>query len=281
MKLIADSGSTKTNWCLVENSKVRTYFDTEGYNPYCVNRQYIINSIYQSFPESIIYKEVREVNFYGAGCSASRIPIIEDVLKSIFKNASLSIESDLLAAARSLLGREPGFAAILGTGSNSCIYNGKFITNHIDSLGYILGDEGSGFAIGKKILIDYIRGNMDANLKHLFCNSYHLDPDEILDCIYTKPLTNRYCADFSKFLTHPDIDDDYAYNIVSTVFNDFFKNLVSNYPDYKKYTFNSVGSVGYKFKSILMEVALSHHMKPGRIISSVIEDLVNYHTNDN
>lgn len=276
MILIADSGSSKTNWCLIKQDGEKQYFNTEGYNPYFVDSTYIVNSLKQNLPEGISNAQVGEVYYYGAGCFPGKDFVLSDSIKIVFNEAKIFIELDLLAAARALLGNSPGFAAILGTGTNTCIYDGQKITQNIDSLGYILGDEGSGTAIGKKLLGDYIRGYMPNEITELFYETFHLDKEAIFERLYGQPLGNIFCAHFSKFVAG-HIRDKYFYDLVKTSFQDFFRNLVGRYPDYKSYTFNCVGTVGYTFRDILWEVALEHEMPLGKIIRAPIDGLVEYH----
>src|SRR3569623_784538 len=156
MILVADSGSTKTTWCLLNNAGENYFFNTEGYNPYFVTKEYIVHSLTANLPSTINTGLIREIWFYGAGCFEDKTSIVSNALTKIFVNADLHVGLDLLGSARSVLGNQPGFVAILGTGTNSCVYDGNKITGNIDSLGYLLGDEGSGFYIGRKILSDYI-----------------------------------------------------------------------------------------------------------------------------
>ena len=278
MIIIADGGSTKTNWCVVNSTGKKTLFNTEGYNPYFSDTDYIIASMKKNMPADLPSSEIKEVYYYGAGVhNEQKAAIVSDALKVIFKNAEIKIGHDLLAAARALLDDKRGFAAILGTGTNTCIYDGENIEFNIDSLAYILGDEGSGCYIGKKLLGDYIRGYMPENVKQNFWETFKLTPDDILNTVYTKPLPNRFCASFSKFVYDITVDIEYSRGIVKSSFNDFFKNLVSHYPNYKDLEFNCIGSVAYNFRNVLEEVALEYDMKMGKIIRSPIDDLVKYH----
>ncbi|MGV8880282.1 MAG: N-acetylglucosamine kinase [Sphingobacteriaceae bacterium] len=278
MIIIADGGSTKTNWCLITREGKKVYFNTEGYNPYFSDTAYIIDSLKEGLPTDLAKDSVTEVNYYGAGCSTEdKKQIVEDAMQATFKNARINIGHDLLAAARALLGTDQGFAAILGTGTNTGIYNGRDIVHNIDSLAYILGDEGSGCYIGKKLLGDYIRGYMPESVRENFWETYHLTADEITDRVYTQPLPNRFCASFSRFVYDNNTNIEYSRNLVKTSFVDFFENLVSHYPNYKDYTFNCIGSVGYNFRNVLEETAIEYGMKVGRIIRSPIDDLVKYH----
>jgi N-acetylglucosamine kinase-like BadF-type ATPase len=278
MKLIADGGSTKTNWCLVNEEGKKVYFNTEGYNPYFVSTDYIIESLRNNLPSDLDISQLTEVNYYGAGCStADKRQLVADAMGNVFVNAKINIGHDLLAAARALLGHTEGFAAILGTGTNTCIYDGKDVVNNIDSGAYILGDEGSGCYIGKKLLVDYLRGYMPEAVRKNFWNTYHLTPDDVNEQVYSQPLANRFCAGFSKFVYDNNVHLEYTRNLVKTSFEDFFRNLVTHYPNYKNYSFNCIGSVGYNFRNVLEEVVTDNGMKMGNIIRSPIDNLVKFH----
>lgn len=278
MIIIADGGSTKTNWCLVTEEGKKVYFNTEGYNPYFASTEYILKSLQESLPTDLEKDKITEVNYYGAGCNVpEKNKIVEDAMKAVFTNAKVNIGHDLLAAARALLGNNSGFAAILGTGTNTCLYDGKKITHNIDSGAYILGDEGSGCYIGKKLLTDYLRGYMPEAVRKNFWETYKLTPDDVNDRVYSKPLANRFCASFSKFVYDNNVHIEYSRNLVYTSFKDFFNNLVVHYPDYQKQTFNCIGSVGYNFRNVLEEVVTEYGMVVGNIIRSPIDSLVKYH----
>jgi N-acetylglucosamine kinase-like BadF-type ATPase len=278
MKLIADGGSTKTNWCLVNDEGKKVYFNTEGYNPYFVSGEYIIDSLNNNLPTDLNKEEIAEVNYYGAGCStADKRKLVQDAMSIVFSKAKVSIGHDLLAAARALLGHTEGFAAILGTGTNTCIYDGKDVVQNIDSGAYILGDEGSGCYIGKKLLIDYLRGYMPEAVRKNFWDTYHLTPDDVNEQVYSQPLANRFCAGFSKFVYDNNVHLEYTRNLVKTSFDDFFRNLVTHYPNYQNYSFNCIGSVGYNFRNVLEEVVTENGMKMGNIIRSPIDNLVKFH----
>jgi len=278
MIIIADGGSTKTNWCLVTEEGKKVYFNTEGYNPYFSSTAYIVQSLMENLPTDLEKNEITEVNYYGAGCSTDDMRnIVAEAMKAVFTKAKVYIGHDLLAAARALLGNTEGFAAILGTGTNTCIYNGKEVTHNIDSGAYILGDEGSGCYIGKKLLVDYLRGYMPEAVRKLFWETFKLTPDDVNEQVYTQPRANRFCASFSKFVYDNPVNIEYSRNLVRTSFEDFFRNLVTHYPDYQKYTFNCIGSVGYNFRNVLEEVVTENGMVIGNIIRSPIDNLVKYH----
>lgn len=278
MIIIADGGSTKTNWCLLDDNQKKIYFNTEGYNPYFVGSDYIVNSLKKGLPQDLPLDKIKEVNYYGAGVhNEEKAKIVEEAFRVLFPNAKIEIGHDLLAAARALLGKEAGFAAILGTGTNTCIYDGEEITHNINSAAYILGDEGSGSYIGKKLLTDFVRELMPSDVAKAFYDTYKLTADEIMDNVYTKPLANRFCASFSKFVYDNNVNIEYTRKIVDDSFEAFFANLVSKYPNYKNYTFNCIGSVGYNFRNVLEEKAAQYEMKVGKILRSPIDDLVKFH----
>ncbi len=278
MIIIADGGSTKTNWCLVTEEGKKVYFNTEGYNPYFSGTAYIVQSLMENLPSDLVKSEITEVNYYGAGCSTDDMRnIVAEAMKAVFTKARVYVGHDLLAAARALLGTSEGFAAILGTGTNTCIYNGREIVQNIDSGAYILGDEGSGCYIGKKLLTDYLRGYMPEPVRKLFWDTFKLTPDDINEQVYTQPRANRFCASFSKFVYDNNVHIEYSRNLVRTSFEDFFRNLVTHYPNYQKYTFNCIGSVGYNFRNVLEEVVTENGMVVGNIIRSPIDNLVKYH----
>jgi N-acetylglucosamine kinase-like BadF-type ATPase len=279
MILIADGGSTKTSWCQLDlaDPQQRVHFNTEGYNPYFIDTAGIVASLDQSLPETLNRAEVRQVSYYGAGCSTPHnVGIVEQAMRKVFPRANVYVGHDLLAAARALLAQQSGFAAILGTGTNSCIYDGREVTHNIDSLGYFLGDEGSGSWIGKRLLRDYMRRLMPDGLQEIFRETYGLDNEQIFDRVYNQPLPNRFLASFSKF-AYENNNSSYCRDIVVEGFEAFFKNLVTRYPNYQDYSFNCVGSVGYNFRDALAQVARAHGMQVGKIIRSPIDSLVDYH----
>lgn len=280
MILIADSGSTKTSWCLPRSGGGDLFFETEGYNPYFAGTDYIVASLLRSLPREIDRDSITQVHFYGAGCFEDKAAIVAAALAIVFPMARSSVELDLLASARALLGDEPGFVAILGTGANSCLYDGSRITANIDSLGYLLGDEGSGFYLGRRLLGDYIRGYMPEAVQREFTARYGLSREEIMERVYSAPMPNRFCASFTVFLAESVSGVGYTQGIVRQGFRDFFENLVMRYPGYADHTFNCVGSVGYSFRELLTEVAEGYGMRVGNILRSPIDGLAAYHRDE-
>lgn len=277
MILIADGGSTKTTWCLVDAHASRSLFHTEGYNPEFIDTPGIVASLRQNLPAILAPNTITEVYYYGASVvSAPQVATVAGAMRAVFTQARVFVGHDLLAAARALLGQQAGFAAILGTGTNSCVYDGEGIAHNVDSLGYFLGDEGSGAFLGKALLRDYLRGDMPASLTTEFRTAYGLERDEILDRLYNQPFPNRFIASFAKF-AHDHYSQAYCQQLVAESFNLFFRNIIKKYPNYQTHTFNCVGSVGYNFREALAQVAAAHGMRVGKIIHSPIDDLVSYH----
>src|SRR6185437_10309342 len=280
MILIADSGSTKTDWCLLEAGVSTRFFETEGYNPYFVSSDYIIDSLDRALPAWVRRSAITAVYFYGAGCFEDRAAIIREALGVCFPSAVSAVELDLLASARALLGHSAGFVAILGTGCNTCLYDGARIVLNIDSLGYLLGDEGSGFDLGRKVLSDYIRGYMPPAVANEFSERYGVSREAIMETVYTAPLPNRYCASFASFLLESHSGNDYTLGVALQGFRDFFAHLVSHYPGYRQYTFNCVGSVAEAFRAVLAVVAGEYGMQMGRILRAPIQGLAEFHRSD-
>ena len=279
MILIADSGSTKTSWRLADNSGKGIEFETTGYNPCYANGDDLIKILKLNLPDNFDMAAIDELAFYGAGIYKNKINILRNALQPIFPNARIEVVSDLTGAARSLLGRSPGFAAILGTGANSCLYDGDKIIKNISPLGFLLGDEGSGAYMGKIIIRDYIREYMPKELRNIFWQTYKLNSEQLIEQIYSAQMPNRYCASFTRFLTGSAAGHEYfEQRVIRDSFRCFFNSIVKLYPDYKKYSLNCVGSTGWIFREQLAEIAAEFGMKTGKIIANPMEGLVNYHS---
>ena len=279
MILIADSGASKTDWACVEREgDRRIFFQSQGYNPNYITQPQIVEDIIANLPGGFPVNEVLEIYFYGAGVTPLQYPFMEETLRKVFTKAkTVFIAMDTLASCRALLQTKPGFAAILGTGANSCLYDGCNEGLNVDSCGFILGDEGSGGNLGKRLITDFIRHNMPDNVYELVGKELDRNNDELLDVIYTKPFPNRFCAQYAKFI-HENLDfDPYFPELVTDAFRQFFKLIVTHYPNYTKYTFNAVGSVAYYFKPLLQPVVEEFGMKMGNILKAPMEGLVKYH----
>ena len=278
MILIADSGSSKTEWCLIEGDGNTVTFRTEGYNPCYTASEKLSGMLKSRFSGDFDLGCVVRVAFYGAGVRDDKFSAIEKAVGSVFPCARIEIASDLTGAARALLGRESGFAAILGTGANSCLYDGKKIVHNIYSLGFLLGDEGSGAYMGKRLVRDYLRRYMPEDLRKKFRDNYRLTDSELISRIYSSAEPNAYCASFTHFLTGECRGHEYLeQQIVRESFRDFFQNLVSPYPDYKRYAFNCTGSIAGIFRSELAEVAQEYGMRVGNIVKTPMPGLIKFH----
>lgn len=279
--LIADSGASKTDWaCVSRDGGTDIRFTSQGYNPNYITREQIVEDILHNLPSDLNPGQVSEIYFYGAGVTELQYPFMTETLRQVFLNAEkIAIAMDTLASCRALLQDEPGFAAILGTGANSCLYDGCNEGLNVDSCGFILGDEGSGAYLGKRLITDFLRGNMPANVYEIVGKKLAMSNDELLDVIYTKPFPNRFCAQYAKFIAENLEFDSYFPDLVTDAFCQFFNLIVTHYPDYTKYSFNAVGSVAFYFKSLLQPVVEDYGMQMGNILQAPIEGLVKYHLN--
>lgn len=278
MILIAESGSTKTEWIVVNNGDVTHKILTEGLNPLMHTVESMTMAIRASFRLDIFEEELAHIYFYGAGCATDvQKEFVASVLKSVFgTRSSLFIESDLLAAARALFHKEKGIACILGTGSNSCFYDGQKIVKNVPSLGYILGDEGGGAVLGKMFLSDCLKGLAPADLANHFFSTYQINYADVLDRIYKQPFPNRYLAGFSTFLIE-HIDNEYVYKLAYSNFESFFKRSIQQY-NYKEYPLGFVGSLSFFYEKVLRDVASDFDIDIYKIIQSPMDGLIAYHT---
>lgn len=283
MILIADSGSTKTDWRLVDNSKNIHQFNTIGFNPYFQDTETIEAEIKENLLNPIKalsienFDNTLEIYFYGAGCSSeSKNEIVRAAIHKIFPDARIKVDHDLLGAARALCGNEKGIAAILGTGSNSCYYDGENIAENIFSLGFILGDEGSGANIGKHFIKDYLYKEQPAHISESFYERFKLSRENILDAIYKKPLPNKFLASFSKFI-YQNQKEQYITDLIISSFNEFFDKHICKYANHKEVKLSCVGSVAYYYSNILRGVAVSKGVHIDKIIESPIASLTLFH----
>jgi len=279
MKLIAESGSTRTEWALVDGDYVVEHVFTEGINPFFQSRREISRSVRLELPGSFFKKRFEQVFFYGAGCSSEdKKSILGASLVAQFKSP-IQVESDLLAAARGLLKNEPGIACILGTGSNSCFYDGEKIVKHVQSLGYVLGDEGSGAVMGKKFLADCLKDLAPKQLIDDFYDKFRITSDDALEYVYNRAFPNRFLSTFSYFLFE-HLNDDYVYNLVCQNFRDFFVRNVMQY-DYLNNPIHFVGSVAYNYSLVLREVAKELGFGIEKIEETPMAGLIDFHTHNN
>lgn len=276
MKLIAESSSTRTEWCLVEGIYVVEHAFTEGINPFFQTRREISRCIRLQLPEVFFKKKSEQIYFYGAGCTnPEKKSIIEASIVAQFR-APVEAESDLLGAARGLFGTDAGIACILGTGSNSCFYDGVDITKNVRSLGYILGDEGSGAVLGKMFLGDCLKEIAPADLIQAFYDRCNVAADDIMASVYNSPFPNRFLSTFSHFLAD-HTENEYVHGLIYNNFKHFFERNLLQY-DYKDYPIRFVGSIASKYATILREVADDFGVAVDDIKDTSIAGLVEYHT---
>lgn len=274
MVLIADSGSTKTAWCLKMNdSGERTYFTTSGINPSLQNEEDVYNVFLHELMPNISDKEcVRRICFYGAGCTPQRSRIITDALmKAGFLAAEIFVGSDMLGAAKSVCGNNHGVVGILGTGSNSCVYDGEKITANTPSLGFILGDEGSGGYIGKRLVGDCLKGVMPERICKMFVDETGLDVPTIVQKVYREPAPNKYLAGLSRFCAN-HLDEPEIRHLLVDSFEQFFRRNIMRYemPDRKVHL---VGSVADVYREMVVEAAKKCSLSVGTILRSPIDGL--------
>ncbi|MBR6247981.1 MAG: ATPase [Muribaculaceae bacterium] len=279
MILIADCGSTKIDWCLLNgNEKVAQIFTT-GMNALLLTQQEMTERIHDELMPHIVSYKVDEIYYYGAGIISDEIKdSVRNALKANIPTATkIEVDTDLLAAARALCGREPGIACILGTGSNSCYYDGEKVVDNVSPLGYILGDEGSGAVLGKLLVGDVLKKQLPEHLCQKFLDEYNMDRTKIINAVYRQPAANRFLAQFAPFLER-NIDEPAIHDLVLRSFTAFFVRNVESYDGYKQLPCNFVGSIALKEQKVLREAAAARGITIGNIIQNPMEGLVKYHS---
>lgn len=281
MKLIVDSGSTKTDWCFAELSDVYVLVQTDGINPVVQSYDEILSVVQEQMlprakQQSLDLASLDEVYFYGAGCTPELRSVVEKALRVVVgEKPSVYVDSDLLAAARALCGIDSGIACILGTGSNSCYYDGEEIKEHTPALGYILGDEGSGAVLGRNFINGILKGTLSQNLRDEFLEEYQTSQADIIDKVYHSATPNRFLASLSKFiLSH--IDDDCLEALVVRNFENFIISNIRSYSEAKP-VINAVGSVAFLYRKQLKHAAMLQGYELGKILKSPLEGLLDYH----
>jgi len=276
VKLIADSGATKCEWCLLVNGKQKKLMTT-GMSPYFLNAAQIEQLLLKNLVPKLKETVIEEVHFYGTGLSNKNNSLmLKTVLKKVFRKAKISVETDLTAAARALCGRDKGLACILGTGSNSCFYDGRKMTKNSPGIGFILGDEGSGAYLGKKVLQYYLYETFDEELMTSFEKRFLTSKLDILENVYKKPMANRYLASFAIFLAenrgHYMIE-----NILEDGLNDFFFTHIYKYKESWTHPINFIGSIAFGFKDVLQELCESYELELGKVMKAPMKGLIAYH----
>ncbi len=276
MILIADSGSTKTSWFFFKDINHSEKISTNGINPFFRTTE----SIVAELQKDLIPKtgtSISEIYFYGAGIiDSKKAKTVKDALQQLFTTAKIEVESDLLAAARATFQNEKGIACILGTGANTCLYNGKQITGHVPPLGFILGDEGSGAVLGRKLVADYLKGILPNDLSQKFSNQFQLNYAGFLESVYKKERPNKFLAQFTPFL-YNNINDDYCANLVTNSFRDFIERNIKLYSGYQDETIRFVGSVAYYFQPQLKEAMQLTELNYGGVLKEPLDGLKKFH----
>jgi glucosamine kinase len=275
-KLIADSGSTKCEWCLLQHGKKKLIY-TQGISPYFLKGEQIRHILEKELMPGLKNREIDEIFYYGTGCNnTANKRTVQKALGKVFGNSRIYVDHDLVGAARALCGDTKGVACILGTGSNSCYFNGKKIVINSPGLGYILGDEGSGAYLGKKVLQYYLYNTFDEELRYKFDAAFTTNRVEILENIYKRPLPNRYLASFTLFLAenrgHYMIE-----NIIEDGLNDFFFTHLCKYKESWKLPIHFTGAVAFGFRDVIKSLCQNYEFELGQILKKPMEGLIKYH----
>lgn len=278
MILICDCGSTKAEWVLLDGDNVAKRFITNGFNPNFTDNE-TIKGIVNEAKNIIDNQDVEKVFFYGSGCGSEANKIKVAMIFAIeFKINDIEVYPDTLGACHALFGKDSGIACILGTGSNACVYDGEKITQSVASLGFMIGDEGSGCHIGKRIVHDYFLGIMPENLRMKFDEKYHLDRERFLKRVYQGEQPSRYLAEFTEFASE-NIDNQYIRYIVGDCFEAFVSSSfrAERSEDEKSPAVGFVGSIASVFQDILLQVLENHDIKCSKILKNPMDGLVDFY----
>ncbi|MCY0970927.1 BadF/BadG/BcrA/BcrD ATPase family protein [Chryseobacterium wangxinyae] len=278
MIAIVDSGSTKTDWVILDEFKnVFLKAETIGFNPNFISRELIVPEIEKNTSLASVKNSITKIYFYGSGCGVKQnCDIIEQEVGKVFFNAKITVREDLAAAAFAAYSGKPAIVCIMGTGSNSCYFDGENLKIKLPSLGILIGDEGSGSAIGKQLVRRFFMQKLPQDLHDEFENTYHLTIEEALKNMYHNPRPNAFLADFNKFVVERK-DHPYFVQMVSEEMKNFFEYQVLPYEESKESEINFIGSIAYYYENILRSVASELHLNVGHVVQKPIESLVNYH----
>ena len=281
MILIADCGSTKIDWCALDNGKLEKQVFTMGMNAVMLTEEEMRERIgAELMPElGSLAGHITAVFFYGAGCISEEVcsNVALAIKANIPSAETVEVYTDLLAAARALCGHEPGIACIMGTGSNSCLYDGQAIVQNVSTLGYVLGDEGSGAVLGKLFLGDVLKKQLPAEICARFLDEYDLDLLTIIRRVYKEPLANRFLASVTPFLSK-NIDVPEIHALVYNAFRAFFRRNIHQYTQYQAHQVNFIGSIAYYFADVLREAAEAEGCHVGNIVKSPMKGLITFHS---
>jgi glucosamine kinase len=275
MILVADSGSTKTDWLLKQPGQEARAFRTPGLNPYFLTEKEIVKILQDQAPDLVASNtDVKEIYFFGAGCSSpDRHEIVSNALSQLFTKAYISVDSDLLGSAYATCGHEKGLCCVLGTGSNISFFDGEEIHSGKHGLGFILGDEGSGTWFGKALITDYLYGLMPDDIHNLFKSTYQLTKEEVIQNVYQKPNPNSYLASFARFFNIIR-KTPYGSNLIKKGLQEFIDTNIKSYPEYHSFKSHFVGSIAFVFSQELAELCETQDIHIGKIIKQPINDLM-------
>lgn len=273
--LIADSGATKADWCLARGKEVLHRFTGKGITPVFQTKEEMAREIRENVLPPLEEAPIEAIYFYGSGCIPEKVPIVREALHASFPLETIEVYSDLIAAAHALCGHQAGIACILGTGSNSCEWDGTRVVKQISPLGFILGDEGSGASLGKQLVSDALKEQLTGGLKEALLEEYRLTPALVIDKVYRQPFPSRFLASLSPFLLK-HIADPSIRRLVHRSFSDFFERNVMQY-DFQNNKVNFVGSIAWHYAAVLKEVAAEKGIEIGNIIQSPMEGLITYY----
>jgi glucosamine kinase len=277
MILVADSGSSKTDWLLAIPQQEAKQFSTTGLNPYFLSEKEIVKVLQDQGTNLIAYaNDITEIYFFGSGCSSpDRHEIVSNALSVIFPKAYISVDSDLLGSAYATCGHDKGLCCVLGTGSNISYFDGENIFEGKHGLGFVLGDEGSGTWFGKILVTDYLYGNMPEGIHRKFEMEYHLDRETVIKNVYQKSGGNSYLASFARFLSAIR-ETEYGQKLLHNGLLEFIETNIKSYPHYNRYKCNFVGSIAYVFADELKALCTANGVRTGKIIKQPIHDLLHY-----
>ena len=278
MIAIVDSGSTKSDWVILDEFKnVFLKTETIGFNPNFISRELIVPEIEKNKSLTSVKNSITKIYFYGSGCGVKQnCDTIEEEVGKVFTNAKISVREDLAAAAFAAYNGKPAIVCIMGTGSNSCYFDGENLKIKLPSLGILIGDEGSGSAIGKQLVRRFFMQKLPQDLHNEFEDTYHLTIDEALKNMYHGSRPNAFLADFNKFVVERK-DHPYFVQMVSEEMRNFFEYQVIPYEESKESEINFIGSIAYYYENILRSVASELQLNVGHVVQKPIESLVNYH----
>ena len=279
MILIADSGSTKTAWCLISGNQRVKDITTKGINPFYQTEEEIEAELKNTLCQEIGGEnKINSVYFYGAGCADSQINNkLAKTLQQVLKSDKAEVSSDMLGAARGIFKHQKGIACIMGTGSNSAYYDGNEIVKSIPAGGFIIGDEGSGAVLGKTLIADYIKNQMPENILAEFKKFYNGTYLDVVNHVYKQPFPNRWLANFTKFM-YEKREDDYIHNMIVNSFTLFFNRNIKQFDSWKDTEVGFVGSIAYYFEKELKEAAQKCEITVSKIYQNPIEGLIEYHS---